>query len=83
MPQPGTSFYKKEVFPDNILFMKDTPANRDLIKELLGEAAYSLGNTAFIKIDTEKKDWIGCPDFEWLYRDSPPLHSIEEIKSKL
>jgi hypothetical protein len=80
MPTQGTSYYTKEVFPKNIVYIKDTPENRIRLKEFLGEPRVSIGETAYIEIDTDKETWYGTPDFQWLYRDAPPLHSIEEIR---
>jgi hypothetical protein len=83
MPTQGTSFYSKEIFPENIIYISDTPQNRAAIKEILGDVDYFLGGAAYIMVDVETCEWSPRPLFEWLYRDAPPLHSIEEVKCKI
>ena len=83
MPTQGTSFYSKETFPENIVYILDSAENRIYLIAILGSATMFLGESAYIMIDTETGEWSPRPLFEWLYRDAPPLHSIEEVKCKI
>jgi hypothetical protein len=72
-------FYQKEIFPEHIKFVKDTNENRRLLEEKLGKTKFLFGDYSYIEINTKDNTWRNCMDFEWLYRDTPPLISIEEF----
>ena len=72
-------FYQKEIFPEQIKFVKDTNENRKLLEEKLGKCKFLFDNYSYIEINTKDNTWRTCMDFEWLYRDTPPLISIEEF----
>lgn len=75
--------YTKEVFPPYLLFLKDTQENRIALTILLGIPITDLGKTAYIRVNTKTKEWFCTMDVEWLYRNQPPLSTVEDIKRKL
>jgi len=73
--------FKPETYPAGIAYMRDTAANRDsLTANGFFGGEFHLGNTAYIEVYLNSKKWFGTPDFQWLYRNSPPIKTIEEIK---
>lgn len=61
-----------EKFPDNLIYIRDTPTNRELIKSILGEAKLEIPMEAYIVINQDTKEWETTFVFEWLYRNAPP-----------
>lgn len=76
-------FYQKEIFPEYIKFIKDTNEHRSLLESNLGKAKFLFDNYSYIEINLRENNWRTCLDYEWLYRDEPPLISIEELNLKL
>lgn len=74
-------FYKKENFPEHIKFVKDTNEHRKLLESKLGKPKFIFDNYSYIEINLQENSWRTCLDFEWLYRDKPPLISIEELET--
>jgi hypothetical protein len=73
-------YYKKEEFPKHIKFVKDTPKNRRLLEEKIGEnSSIICDDYSYIEINTKDNTWRNCLSFEWLYRNPPPLISIKEV----
>lgn len=73
-------FYKEEVFSKHIKYVEDTVNNRLKLTELYGDNLMGrLPYSSYIEINIQKKSWRICFDFEWLYRDVPPLIKIEEL----
>lgn len=72
-------FYKKEVLPEHIKFVENTTLYRDFLESKLGKPKIDLGGHSYIEINLNENSWRVCLDFEWLYRDKPPLISMEEL----
>lgn len=72
--------YKEETYSDGIAYMRDNTTNRNILTEngFIGEE-FHLGNTTYIEVNLIMKIWRGTPDFQWLYRNPPPLKTIDEI----
>lgn len=74
--------YNTEFFSSNIKHIKDTVQNRVLLENMLGKGDVWDHQYSYIKINIEDKTWMTSFDFEWLYRNQPPLITIEELQSK-
>jgi hypothetical protein len=68
----------KEIFPEHIMFVKNTYENRRILENKLGKPKFIFDNS-YIEINLKENTWRTCLDFEWLYRDKPPLSKIEDI----
>lgn len=73
--------YKPEVYPENILYIQDTPLTRKILKENFCECEYieTFRSFWYIKFDKTDNTWTPSFGHEWLYRDAPPLTSIDEM----
>jgi hypothetical protein len=68
-----------EVFTDYLRYIKDTEATRRLLSEKFeGEMLISEEHT-YIIFNTTSKTWRPSFDFEWLYRKTPTLTTIDEL----
>ena len=80
------TIFNKEVFPENIRFLVDDECdiNRQQLKEIFGGDWNSKFHTghSYLEVDIKQRTWRPCLDFEWLYRNSPPTTTIEEMKNK-
>lgn len=75
--------YIQEIFPDNLKYLKDTQNNRVLVGNILGKASLEYVDISYIEIDLNDNSWRTCFNFEWLYRNTPPLITVEELKNIL
>lgn len=77
--------YKEEIFPKNIRFLIDDECdiNRQQLTEIFGDIklhpVFHKGHS-YLEVDLEKKTWRTCMDFEWLYRNTPPITTIEQME---
>lgn len=74
------NYYPKEDYPENIIYIRDTAANRITLSEKLGEPMMLGEEFCYLIINTTDKTWHSSHPFEWLYRDAPPLTPIDVIK---
>jgi hypothetical protein len=76
--------FRVEKFPDNILYVKDTDENRRKLTEKLGKTRIAdLWDYSYIEINKDTKEWRTCFSFEWLYRNPPPLKTINEVMGEI
>jgi hypothetical protein len=78
------NLYTHEVYPENIKYIKDSLEIRKILKLNFGDtrfddSKFGRPQLSYIKFDMTDNTWKTSFDFEWLYRNSPPLTSIEEI----
>lgn len=71
----------QEIFPEYIKFVKDTDEHRRILESNLGKPVFMFCDYSYIEIDLQKNAWWSCLDYEWLYRLTPPLITIEELIS--
>jgi hypothetical protein len=72
-------YYTNENFPEHIKFVKDTIENREKLKSLLGEPALMFDDFVYIQINIEDNTWRTTFSYEWLYRNQPPLLTLDEF----
>jgi len=71
--------YRKEKFPENLIYIKDTDENRRKLTEKLGRSRIAdLWDYSYIEINKNTKKWRTCYTFEWLYRNQPTLKTLNE-----
>jgi len=75
--------YEQEIYPDHIKYVIRSPYVDNKLTSLLGNSILSKMTTHYIKVDLIDKTWYPSPDFAWLYRNQPPLTTIEEIERLL
>ena len=73
-------FYQKEKFPEHICLIKDTNENRTFLENELGKPKFISDNYSYIEINLQENTWRTCLDYEWLYRNMPPLIDIVVLK---
>lgn len=83
-----TKIYSPESkYPDNTYYIIDTKYNRELLEGNMGKADCIFPNhpdwNTYLVIDLNEKTWRNSPSFEWLYRNQPPLSTIEFVLTKL
>ena len=74
--------HTEEVYPRETLYIKDTIENRTLLSLRYGNQPCPdifLHQYSYIKFNIIEGTWTSSFDFEWLYRNTPPLTPIEEI----
>lgn len=72
--------YIQETFPENLKYVRDTPENRERLKEKLGPERIYTKDITYLEVDTNNKSWRICFSFEWLYRNPPPLTNIKDLQ---
>lgn len=76
--------FSVEKFPENIIYIKDTDENRRKLAEKLGNHKFAdLWDYSYIEINKNTKEWRTCFSFEWLYRNPPPLKTINEALKEI
>ena len=74
--------YPEEKYPENILYLKDNPNNRQILLYHFPKPKWLLDNYAYIEFDINTKTWENTPDFRWMYTNQPPLTDIKKIIKK-
>lgn len=77
--------YREEVYSPHILYVKSNDKNLedlDNIKSLKGFQIYGISKS-YIEVDIEKLTWRTCFEYEFLYRNIPPINTVEDIKAVL
>ena len=78
--QALSPYAKKETFPENIKYIKDTENNRGVLTLKLGNPKFVQNcEYSYIEVNTKEKTWRTCFSFEWLYRNQPPLMNINQL----
>ena len=72
--------YIQETFPEHIKYVQDTPENRERLGEKLGPEKIYSKDITYLEVDLNKKSWRVCFAYEWLYRNPPPLTSINNLQ---
>jgi hypothetical protein len=75
-----------EVYPDNIVYIKDSETNRRVLTEKLGPSKISLDvfhEYVYLEVNTLTKEWRPTFAFAWLYRNQPPLVSTDALDNLL
>jgi hypothetical protein len=70
--------YKEEEFPYNVFYVYATDSNLRILTRTLGKN-YSLVSRAYVEVDTNQMTWRHTQDYEWLYRNQPPVSEIVEV----
>lgn len=71
--------YTKETFQDHIKYISDTNENREILSNRFGKPTFQFDSYTYIEIDLLNKTWRSCLGYEWLYRNTPPLTSIDDL----
>ena len=72
--------YPKVEYPKHLIYIKDDKFNRDFMYELMGEPFIDLGNDCYIEINLNDKTYSYTPEFQLLYRDPPPLATLDSVR---
>lgn len=68
---------------NNLLYVKDTSANRDLMTKKLGAPIVPSGEYTYIEVDMDNRTWRTCFTYEWIYRGFPQMTPIQDVFNKL
>lgn len=74
--------HKEEVFPSNVFYVYVTVSNLEILNRTLGKN-YSLVSRSYVEIDTDRMTWRHTQDYEWLYRNQPPVSEIGEVLKRI
>ena len=72
--------YPVETYPENVKYVLDTPYNRSILTNKYGESRLGIiNNQTYLEINVKDQTWRPTFDFQWLYRNPPPLIILEEL----
>ena len=75
--------YRIETFPEHLKYLIRTPRTESKLIELFGKSPLSSMQSYYIEVDLKRRTWNPSFDYCWLYRNQPPISTVEEIKQLL